>query len=144
MNFIESPVTRCFVAPLYCQQLEAAGFHTKTIYTWKIYHDLVKLHTTAFDADGMNAQAYANQDFIAPPILVIPAYSIMEVEREIPKDYCLSFTKDYEYVLMPSTLWPVEGVTDIRMPDVFARHLLDCIRHRVIAFDKINKGEKHI
>lgn len=138
MNLTETELTRDFVSPKYCKILAEFGLYENTLYQWKVYGDFAKIITTAFDYDDYYERAIRVTDSLNPPDMTLPAYKLKDVEHHIPKDYCLSFTKDYDYVLMPSSLWNVEGCSAIRMPDVFAKHLVDCLRNKIISLDKIN------
>lgn len=137
MIIIETSRTSCFVAPNICKHLTDAGLGTETAYQWKIYNDVAKLSTHVFDLDNYYEEGFKATDFIYPPQVVLPAYSIKDVEKLLPIGYLLTITeKGYEASL--NSLYPGESCKAQRLPDVFAMLLLQSIRNRYVDIEKIN------
>ncbi len=132
MKLFDTPITKCFVAPIYCQQLVQSGLYETTLYQWKIYGGYAQLVTKLFDNDHYYTDGQKKLDEINPPDLTLPAYTIKDVEDILPKDYLIMFTSASEYIIAPSSLYPVEGCTAARMPDAFAMLLLEYIRKRCV------------
>jgi hypothetical protein len=83
-QLIDNPKYTMFVNPQLCSDLQQLGLTSTTVFQWKIYADRLLLNTHVFDVDDYNSQAMANTDAIDPPLLVLPAYTIMDMQNLIP------------------------------------------------------------
>lgn len=145
MNQFETSATANFVAPVYCKQLVDLGLSPRVLYYWKVFGDHAELITHSFDLDKYYIDGMRAQDFVTPPDLILPAYSIKDVEKLLPKDYLMMFTAACEYIVAPGNIYEVEGCTADRMPDAFAMMLIQYIKKRALDLNKINliiSGEK--
>lgn len=126
-----------FVLPSICRQLEEAGVTHQLITWWKSNDITTSLETFFWDQDNY----YMNDDKaidLASNATKTPAYSIMDIEQLMPKDYSISKTQTH-YELMVSNVWPVEMVVAERMADCFALMLLQLIIKRLVSVEEINK-----
>lgn len=137
MIMIETSRTSCFVSPKICNDLVVAGLCAETAYKWKVYNDIAKLSTHVFDLDNYYEEGFQAQDFINPPRIVLPAYSIKDVEKLLPIGYLLTIS-DNGYEASLSSLYPGESCKAERMPDVFAKLLLQTIRYNYVSLKEIN------
>lgn len=136
--FAETVKTECFVAPELCSHLMMAGLYPDTAFKWRIYRDEVKLTTFIYDEDDYYADSVKNLDYMRPPELTIPGYSLTDVEKILPKGYFLTLNDDSNYEISLSKDYNLESCKADRLPDVYAKMLLQCLRKRVMDIRKIN------
>lgn len=116
---LDQPLYQCFVQPDLCRQLNVLGLTDRVPYQWKICNGDIALYTNHFDLDSYYADSVRNCDFVNNP-LIIPAYSLKDVEKCIPGAYSLQLNRGTYYLYTTNFL---QRFTADRMPDVFAKYL---------------------
>ncbi|HVZ95418.1 MAG TPA: hypothetical protein VG847_00980 [Chitinophagaceae bacterium] len=140
MNLEETTATSCFVSPLYCAELHGLGLSDKVLFFWEVYGNYAELKTHNWDVDSYYIDGEKAKHAISLPDRIIPAYNIKDIEKLIPPDWVLVFSPFGEYQIMPSNLYErIEGCASIRLPDVFALHLIECIRKHAVDLKIINE-----
>lgn len=138
-SFTETEKTILLVAPELCNHLLIAGFPQNTSFSWRIYHDEIKVHAGAFDDDNYYSDGLRHQEFINPPELVVPAYTIKDVERCLPAGYFFTYTESGDYEISLSNAYSIDTCQARRLPDTFAKMVLLALRKRVIDINKLKK-----
>lgn len=134
---IETSRTSCFVSPDLCKHLTDAGLTSESTYHWRIYNGIAKIWTYAFDPDDYYRDGHKLQNYASSSCIVLPAFSIKDVERVLPSGFLLTLTENgYEASL--NDIYAGDSCTADRMPDVFAKLLLQSIQKRYVDLKKVN------
>ncbi|HYC27730.1 MAG TPA: hypothetical protein VEB42_02925 [Chitinophagaceae bacterium] len=137
---LQSPIYSIMVAPPYCRLLLEEGLTQSTPYHYVIIDGLAELNTYAFDRDDYYAQAdanvcYTNKDHKP---LILPAYTIMDLEKTLP-DYCICRCNGKYELSVEGTFPELEVVKEDRLPDALALMVMQGIRKRVLRTENINE-----
>lgn len=137
----EALLTRDLVSPTLCKQLAELGMRASAIaYTWRLFPDGWRIWTYQFDPCGLYKEtdrALYMQFPQAKPKEVIPAYTIGDMAQVIPGFLLSSACDDFELSL--DETYGNIYVRDDRIPDVFARAVIQLIGLRGYGIDYINK-----
>ena len=135
---LQSPLYSLLVAPPYCRLLLEEGLTQSTPYHYVVIDGLAELNTYAFDRDDYYAQADANVSYTNKDHkpLILPAYTIMDLEKALP-DFCICRCNG-KYELSVEGFYSLDVVKDNRLPDALALMVLQGIRKRVLKADNIN------
>ena len=135
----DAQIYQCHVTPMLCKELRDLGLTEMTTHQWKVYkHDTI-LDTTAFDMDDYYLSARKHVDFINPPVHVLPAYTIKDVEKVLPS-WILTCDDLGNYEMSIHNIYKgVPPQTAKRLPDVYAMMLKEGIVRRVVSVEKINE-----
>lgn len=120
-----------FVNPNICRMLRLAGLTEKSVYQWHVTNNIANLVTYFFDKDDYYSAAAVEIYKVTNPV-IIPAYSLKDMEMVMPGGYSLLKDDFDNYELSLDMLWNVPAVKGKRLPDVFAEMLLQLIRSRII------------
>jgi hypothetical protein len=134
---INIPSAQDFVKPILCHELQAAGVQVKTIYQWVITNGLASLHTQIFDIDDYYQEGYKHIMAVNPPSHILPAFQIKDVEKLLPP-YLLS-RDERGYELSLEKMYQMPSMNCDRMPDVFARMVLECLKQKVLKAEECVK-----
>jgi hypothetical protein len=72
------------------------------------------------------------------PLVVIPAYTIKDIEKILPRGYLLQLNENCQYKLMLGNQYSIQPVTGNRMPDTYTAMALAIIKHRLVNLEKAN------
>jgi len=125
----EQMIMRDIVSPHLCKQLYELGVSCDTAYTWRLFPDGYRLWTYAFDPCGMykdTDRALYMQFPGAKPKEIIPAFTAGDMENGIPGYLISKAFEDYELSL--EATYGTLHVKDARLPDVFARCVVELLR----------------
>ncbi len=140
--FVENALHAGFVSPNLCKDLLTAGVTYNAQYRWKIYNNReASLTTNIFDLDDYYVAGERQIDMMYPPISVLPAFTIKDIERCLPP-YFLSRTDKNIYQVSLDHLYNTDTVGSQRLPDAFALILLESIRKRIVDLKVINQYSK--
>lgn len=139
----ETQLTENFVAPYLCRHLMQAGLASDVAYCWHVSNGLATLITFAFDPDGYYKDGTSHQHFINPPQAILPAYSIKNIEKLLPAGYLLTLNENGIYQVSLINIYQGDGETDERLPDAYAKLLLQSIKRRIVNILKINRILHH-
>lgn len=134
----EGPLTENFVSPIFCKHLFEAGMTKQVPYCWRQYADTTVLSTDFFDPDCYYKDALPYLHVFTAPIVVIPAYTIKDIEKILPCGYLLQLNENCQYELMLGNQYEIQPVTGIRMPDTYAAMALLIIKKRLVNVEKVN------
>lgn len=125
---MDHPLYQNFVHPEICYLLHHGGFTKKTIYKWVACNGNVALDTRVFDMDSYYKDAEELILSVAPPDWIVPAFTLKEVEEELP-EYFLHVHQSV-YTLTLKEYYNI-AAKNIRMPDVFANVLWMCLSAKI-------------
>ncbi len=128
-EFFQMPIYQDFVSPELCRALQVAGLEVERLCFWNIY-DKAFLKSYAFDREDYYRENDKAVELLNPPKMRIPAFQTGDLNALLP-NYCLS-RDDAGFILSIENNYQLATVTDKRMPDVFARMVLACLRARII------------
>jgi hypothetical protein len=125
----EQMLVRDMVSPHLCRQLVENGISAPTTYKWRLFPDGWRVWTYAFDP----CQLYKETDRALymnfpehKPKETIPAFTTCDMARVIPGFLLSSACNDYELGL--DEIFGNICVRDARIPDVFARAVIELLR----------------
>ncbi|MES2457211.1 MAG: hypothetical protein V4594_16775 [Bacteroidota bacterium] len=128
-DVMNQPFYRNFVSPTHCKDLHEFGLQVNLSCQWNLY-DRAVLRCYLFDFEDYYRDNEKNIDQLNPPRAIWPAFQIGDLDLLLP-NYCLS--RDHSgFILSIENNYQVAIVTDKRMPDVFARMVVACLRARVL------------
>jgi hypothetical protein len=130
-----------FVSPELCRDIVTAGFTAEVIFQWKIYPSEIQLFSKSFDEDSYYSDGSALIDSFHAPIMRVPAYTIKEMETELPA-YCLCKDPNGMYIIMFDDAYQLPSCSDKRLPDAFAKGLIQAMKKRIVNLHKAN-NENH-
>lgn len=133
-----SPLYQCFVHPTLCRQLLEAGLTPHLPYHYRITDCSTELNTYAFDKDDYYAEGDKLLDRWGGNLVYLPAFQLKDVEKCLPGHYLVQHNEQ-GYTLMLENIYHIPEQLDQRLPDVFARAVLEGIRARVIRVDYVNQ-----
>lgn len=133
---LDYPLYQNFVKPQFCKELYDRGLYFNVCYFWIVRDQQLELVTKAFDPDGYYDNATVNNlmDEANPATSILPAYSIKDIEKLLPR-YMVEFNQKY-FVRLHNI--PQLKATDVRMPDAFAAMLVNCIDNDVVGLEYAN------
>jgi hypothetical protein len=127
-----------FISPTLCKELVLAGFKPKVNFYWKGY---VSKHTelvsNLFDPDSYYTDGQQLSDSISPPAYSLPAFTIKDIEKELPA-FCMTSDGQGNYEIMLDKNYEVPACTADRLPDAFGKIFLQALNKHVINLQKIN------
>lgn len=135
-HFVDNPIFENFVSPILCNDLLNLGLTPHTVYKWKTYGDLSLLFTNYWDFDNYYSDALKLQDEANPPLEVLPAYSIKDVEKGLP-DYLLRKDGD-EYEVALEKIYQSGFHKAKRLPDALALMLKEVISKGRVSLHTVN------
>ena len=133
---IDNQITNCYVDAYLCVKLHDAGMTAPTTHFWKTIDQKFYLETFVFDDDDYYKNLLELNS--VNPQFAIPAFSLTDCEKVLPP-YMLTREDEDGYKLGLSTLYTAEICKAERMPDVFAKMVLQGIKKSFLSVDKINK-----
>ena len=139
-SIVDNNVVKNYVSPRHCQALTDAGFGGINKFFWKVYLSDIILDTNVFDIDKYYEEGNLLVDYIAPLKMRLPAYTIKEIEEQLP-DYCLC-KQDGGYEIMLDGKYNVDPITNVRLADAFALMLLAMLKKRLIDPLKLSREKK--
>lgn len=137
MVLLETALTENFVCPNLCEALVVAGLTEKVLYQWRVKMDYIELCTKEFDPDNYYADSAPLLNIVTPPLRRLPAYSIKDVEKVLPADYCIEF-RNGEYQASLGKIFETEHAHADRLPDAIAKLLLNALQKRIVDLKKVN------
>ena len=120
---------RNFVMPVYCKLLQNEGLDLELPFFWKLY-DGPMLKSYAFDREDFYKLNDRRIDSVNPHMGIVPAFQINELCVLLP-DYYMS-KENGLFSIALSSLYSVPFIKDTRLPDAYARLVLELIKARVI------------
>ena len=129
---MHSPLYRNFIDPNLCVQLLRAGLLAKSSFLW-VYagKGKVQLYCNSLDPDGVYSQAISNIAFVDDE--TANPYAAFQIGDMLPvmPDFAMDKFGD-KYCIMVDTLWKIEPVCAERLPDAFAKMVLELIHAKRI------------
>lgn len=125
----EQMLVRDMVSPHLCKQLLEYGVTARTTFSWRLFPDGWRVWTYAFDP----CQLYKETDRAlymnfpqAKPREIVPAFTTGDMARVIPGFLLSSGMNDFELSL--DEIYGNVCVRDARIPDAFARAVIELLR----------------
>jgi hypothetical protein len=117
-------ICRDFVSPAYCQMLIDRKMAGCSQYNWFVNLKTMQAHLRCYPlCHGNSMQEDMNMLYIDATKVILPAYSIKELEQMLPEYTLLKRTGGYKIQLR----WPLLCAEGQRLPDVIAAILIKLI-----------------
>ncbi|MBA3706569.1 MAG: hypothetical protein H0W84_11935 [Bacteroidetes bacterium] len=112
---------------------------------WKVYTNVVKLVSFAFDGNHYYREESMLADKLCPPSSFVPAWTVMDIQKFFPP-YLVSSSGTDCFEISIDSNYPCEPCIANRLPDAFAKMMLLGISKRIFQKETIksNGHEKNI
>lgn len=127
-----------FVHPHICKDLTLCGLTTTTHFDWYIRNNVVELVTFYWDADDYYYEAQKQIINVVNKPTILPAYTLSMMMELIPGPYSLIRDGMQCYELAIDNIWNCSEEKDVRLPDVFAKMVLQLYRKRILTANDCN------
>lgn len=127
-----NPLYRNFIDPNLCVKLLQAGLTAKASFLW-VYAGTgkVQLYCNSLDPEGIYSQAISNIAFVDDE--TANPYAAFQIGDMLPvmPDFTMEKLGD-KYCIMVDAIWQRELVCADRLPDAFAKMVLELIKAKCI------------